>query len=222
MISCPSCGVSNNTLAGICICGHLLETEDVTPTGWETVRIAAPQLRRTFRRLLPISIWVIVGGAVIGLILADSGLRSRIMGASAAEEKIDATDHANLRRGMDVKVIAILDGESFTAAETNGAEIHVRLGGVDAPELDDYFGEQSRESLVTLIAGKTVTIDELKIYNGGLALARVNVEGRNVNLEQLRGGYAWISGNASEFIPSAELDNYRETEVAARSSKVGL
>src|SRR3954451_8085065 len=123
---------------------------------------------------------------------------------------------------MDVKGVAILDCESFTATDSGQNEIHVRLGGVDAPELDDYFGEQSRESLVTLIGGKTVTIDELKIYNGGLALARVNVEGRNVNLEQLRGGYAWISGNASEFLPSAELDSYRQTEVAARSSKLGL
>jgi endonuclease YncB( thermonuclease family) len=186
------------------------------------MKVSIPPRKWTIRRILPISIWCIVGLAVLGLVVSDAGLRSRLFGGSTTSAGARPGDGQRSRNKIDARVVTVLDGESFTATDSAKNEIHVRLAGVDAPKPDDYFGEQARENLVGLIRDKSVTVEELKTDAGGALIARVSVDGQNVNLEQLKGGYAWISGNASEFLTSGELENYRETEVAARSGKVGL
>ena len=221
MSICPNCGVSNDR--DVCICGHLIESEEELPRGWETMK-DVPVKPRTWnvRRILPYSIWLIVGVAVLGLALTDSGLRTRLFRGQYTSQHRSADVQRKLPAKITVRVTSVLDGESFAAIDSLGNELQVKLAGVDAPASGDYFADQARESLADMIGDKPVQIDALKEDERGRVLARVAVEGKNVNLEQLKGGYAWIAGNATEFLTSAELEGFRQTEVAARSNKIGL
>ena len=61
---------------------------------------------------------------------------------------------------LDVYVEKVSDGDSFVA-KYNGKKIRVRMYGVDAPELKQKHGKESKEYLENLILGKKV---ELKVF----------------------------------------------------------
>jgi hypothetical protein len=67
----------------------------------------------------------------------------------------------------------------------------IRLNGIDAPEKSQAFGQKSREYLASLVSGKNVTVVYKSKDRYGRVLGTVFADSVNVNLEMLRGGYAW-------------------------------
>jgi micrococcal nuclease len=58
------------------------------------------------------------------------------------------------------KVVAIIDGDSAKVLRDKKT-IEVRLVGIDAPEMDQPFGKQSKRFVSKLIFGKTVDVKDL-------------------------------------------------------------
>jgi hypothetical protein len=118
--------------------------------------------------------------------------------------------------------VSVPDGESFMAVDANLTEFRVRLAGIQAPKLDDYFGEQSKVNLATLVSNKTVSIERLRHEDDGSVAAIVTLDGRNINLEQLRAGYAWLAGNAGDVLVPEAVELFKRGETLARFGKMGL
>jgi endonuclease YncB( thermonuclease family) len=98
----------------------------------------------------------------------------------------------------------------------------VRLAWIDAPEKGQPFANVSRKSLGGLVAGKTVQVIERGVDRYGRTVGTVEVDGRDVNLEQLRRGLAWVY---DRYIANARSDvqnGYRAAQEEARKEAAGL
>ena len=92
------------------------------------------------------------------------------------------------------KVIAVLDGDTVLVKRAKGL-VKIRLVGIDAPEKLQTFGETSKHSLSDMVMGKQVTIKSQAIDKYGRMVASINVNGLDVNAEQIRRGMAWENSN---------------------------
>lgn len=89
------------------------------------------------------------------------------------------------------QVVKVADGDTVTVLAQNGTRYRVRFLGIDAPEKNQTFGQDSRQNLDRLVYRKQVTVD----YNGndryGRIVGKVLLDGKNINLEQIKSGCAW-------------------------------
>ena len=92
---------------------------------------------------------------------------------------------------MDARVVHVADGDSFAVADSSGTT-RVRLYGIDAPEHDKPYSREAKKMLSDLIYGKLVHIDEVDRDRYGRVVARVQVDGTDVNAEMVRRGAAWV------------------------------
>jgi micrococcal nuclease len=91
---------------------------------------------------------------------------------------------------FSAKVIAVMDGD--TVLVLRGAQkIKVRMANIDAPEKDQAFGKQSRDSLLEMVGKKQVQIDSQAVDQYGRVVGLIKVDGRDVNQEQVKRGMAW-------------------------------
>jgi len=125
-------------------------------------------------------------------------------------------------------VTEVIDGDTFYCIPKEkiaGVRIHkdgsisVRLYGIDAPEKDQPYGQEARNSLKDLVKEKTVRLDIKDIDKYERAVALVYVGSLNVNLEQVKRGYAWAY---LEYLESPYISEYYSAEKEARSKGLGL
>ena len=91
------------------------------------------------------------------------------------------------------KVIDVIDGDTFTCFTDENDLLKVRLAEIDAPELNQPYGEHSKQSLSKLISSEMVRLDITDTDSYGRSVGRVKrSDGIDVNAEQLRAGAAWV------------------------------
>ena len=91
----------------------------------------------------------------------------------------------------DLRVVRVADGDTFTGLDAENRQVKIRLHGIDAPEAAQAIGTVSRKALADLIAGKTVSVEEVDRDRYGRVVANVRVAGKLVNAEMVRSGLAW-------------------------------
>lgn len=96
--------------------------------------------------------------------------------------------------GDIVSVVRVSDGDSFAASMAEGAEIEVRLLGINAPEGSECFGDQSRDALESWLSSGEVTLvtdaETTDQFNRDLRYVYVN--GLNINHEMIATGHALV------------------------------
>ncbi|MGC4396021.1 thermonuclease family protein [Hydrogenophaga sp. T2] len=116
-------------------------------------------------------------------------------------------------------VVAIADGDTLTArcGEPGAYEqVKVRLAEIDAPEKAQPFGERSRQHLAELCFRQMATIRATARDRYGRTVARVECQGQDANLEQVRAGLAWAY---MKYLTDPEV---KVQEEAAHAAGVGL
>lgn len=114
------------------------------------------------------------------------------------------------------KVIGVSDGDTLTCLAAGKQQIKVRLSQIDAPEKDQQFGQQAKQTLSTAVFGKQVTLREETTDKYQRTVATVFADGRDVNLDQVKSGMAWV------YKQYARDPAYFRAEVSARSARAGL
>jgi len=94
--------------------------------------------------------------------------------------------------GEQATIAFVFDGDSFEAS-VDGRVEEIRLLGINAPEEDECFGEQSRDALISAVDGQEVAL----VRGGsedrddfGRLLRYVYLDGRNINEAMLFHGHA--------------------------------
>jgi endonuclease YncB( thermonuclease family) len=88
-------------------------------------------------------------------------------------------------------VIGVTDGDTLTVLRINRPEV-IRLLGIDAPERGQAYGDRAKQYAATLSFGKLVTVEAAGRDRHGRLLAEVRLpDGRSLNRELVRTGYAW-------------------------------
>ena len=85
-----------------------------------------------------------------------------------------AINHAATITG---EVVAVADGDTIIVLDADKVQNKIRLGGIDAPEKTQPFGQASKQSLSDLVYGKTVVINTDKTDRYGREVGKVLVDG---------------------------------------------
>lgn len=122
----------------------------------------------------------------------------------------------NNRKTDAWEVIGITDGDTIRV--NNGDElITIRLHGIDCPESGQAFGKRAKQFTSNQCFGKTITYRKVDIDRYGRTVATVYLnDGRELNLEIIRAGYAW------HYRRYSDRQDYAEAEAQARAEKLGL
>jgi len=88
-------------------------------------------------------------------------------------------------------LVRVKDGDTL-AVKIQGAEMDFRLSGIDAPELDQPFGSESRDALAEIIGEKLCVLLPVDRDAYGRMVAYLWVGELNVNEEMMSRGMAWF------------------------------
>ena len=111
------------------------------------------------------------------------------------------------------QVVSVTDGDTLVVVTANDQRMRVRLSDIDAPEKDQPHGLEARHALVELVLHQTVRLDVRKNDRYGRQLARVFVNGTDVNAELVKQGHVWIYRQYSRDPSLLEIEqSARETQ----------
>lgn len=89
-------------------------------------------------------------------------------------------------------MVAVQDGDTLTLLDASNHQTKVRLAEIDAPELSQSFGNQSKKALSALVFGKSVTVEVATKDKYGRTVGRVFVGAVHANAEVVKAGMAWV------------------------------
>ena len=128
-----------------------------------------------------------------------------------------ASAEAMVLRGV---VSEVRDGQSIVVI-SGGRKFNVLLQGVDAPELNQEFGETSRQHLANLVLDKAVDVHFSQLQSEHVT-AKVFSNQLDVGLQVIRDGAAWFDGVGNHSLTDDERGLYAEAERIAQTEKRGL
>ena len=88
------------------------------------------------------------------------------------------------------KIIHISDGDTVHLLTDNKEKIKIRLNDIDAPESKQAFGNKSKENLKNYIYQKNVVVEYKNKDKYKRVLGTIYYQNRDINLQQIKDGYA--------------------------------
>ena len=120
------------------------------------------------------------------------------------------------------RVVRIADGDTITVLDFSDTQHRIRLEGIDAPESHQAFGTQSKKNLSEMVFGKEVTVVYQKTDQYGRLVGKILVDGKDINLEQVKAGLAWHYKFYEDEQTPEDRDLYAKAEDEARAARRGL
>lgn len=138
--------------------------------------------------------------------------------------------HDQVKPGQMVKggllqgqVVNVADGDTITLRDDKQQEYKLRLAYIDAPEKAMEHGQQARQALARLVEKKKVEARVEDVDRYGRGVARIIVNGQDVNLAQVEAGHAWhYAQYARKNQSGSEFSEYEKAQRQAKSRKQGL
>ena len=134
-----------------------------------------------------------------------------------------------IRADFTAKVRKIVDGDTIHVVDKYGNQFKIRLTGIDAPEKNQAYGLESKNQLSEAInnrwvfleskpnEGKPYTVDRYK-----RVLAKVILNGADINLLQISSGYAWHFKRYQNQQSPSDQKAYDYAEKNAKKNQLGL
>lgn len=122
---------------------------------------------------------------------------------------------------LNGQVVGLAGGDTLKIRDDRHVQHTVRLAGVDAPEKFQTYGQRAEDSLRELVFQRYVTVD-IPRKGGSPGLGKVLLQGRDMNLEQLKRGAVWYDKNRAQDLTPEEREAYAAAEADARAQRVGL
>jgi len=128
-------------------------------------------------------------------------------------------------------VVGVSDGDTITVLDSERQQHKIRLGGIDAPEKAQPFGQRSKENLSRLVFKKEVAVDWTKRDRYGRIVGKVMVQPSDcpscpktldAGQAQLSVGMAWWYRKYAKEQPPEDRGRYEFEEQEAKARRVGL
>ena len=129
------------------------------------------------------------------------------------------------------RVVGVADGDTITVLDANREQHKIRLGGIDAPEKAQPFGQRSKESLSAMVFGKEVDVQWNKRDHYQRIVGKVWVQPvscptcpktLDAGLAQLTLGLAWWYQKYAKEQSPEDAGRYEFAEQEARAKRAGL
>lgn len=117
-------------------------------------------------------------------------------------------------------VVHVADGDTLTVRTGtfgNFKKEKVRLYGIDAPEMNQRYGSESKEWLMARVMGQPVTVEKENEDQYGRLVGRVYEKGKYINAEAVQAGMAWYYKQYSK-----GADDLFRAEQNAKRLRAGL
>jgi len=112
-------------------------------------------------------------------------------------------------------VTGVTDGDTVDVRLDSGM-VRIRMHAIDAPERGQAHGQAAKQALSRLVFGKAVQVEPIEQDRYDRLVARLWIDGLDVNATMVRQGYAWV------YRAYADDPAYCAYEKAARDLKRGL
>lgn len=89
------------------------------------------------------------------------------------------------------RVVGVHDGDTLTLLTADKTSVKVRLAQVDAPELGQPYGKDSKKVLSDLVFDREVRVEVLKLDRYGRTVGEVFVGTVDVDRRMVHDGAAW-------------------------------
>jgi endonuclease YncB( thermonuclease family) len=106
------------------------------------------------------------------------------------------------------RVVSVTDGDTVKVLDANKRQHKIRLVGIDAPEKHQSFGYVSRMHLGMLVFWRTVTVETNNRDKYKRELGKLILDDKDINLEQVRAGYAWHYKKYMREQSTVDRENY--------------
>ena len=142
--------------------------------------------------------------------------------APAQALSVQAQQGNEVQLVIEGKVVRVADGDTITVLDKDNKQHRIRFQGIDAPESKQAFGQVSKENLSKMVFGKQVTVLYSKMDKYRRVVGKVLIDGKDVNIEQVKAGLAWHYKKYQEEQPQEDRVSYARAEEDARAAKRGL
>ncbi len=121
------------------------------------------------------------------------------------------------------QVTFVSDGDTVHVRDTDGQKHKLRLAFIDAPELNQAYGQDSRRGLSERLLRQEVSVQVFYRDQYGREVAKVLHRGQDMNLWQLQQGAVWhYVYHARKEQNQADFAAYAAAAKAARQQRSGL
>jgi len=120
------------------------------------------------------------------------------------------------------QVVAVLDGDTVEVLDAAQTRHRVRLAGIDAPEMEQPFGDRAKAYLLALAGGKRVEVLALERDAYGRDVGKLLADRREINLAMVREGHAWWYRTYAAEQSQVDRVLYEAAEAKARAGRIGL
>jgi len=120
------------------------------------------------------------------------------------------------------RVLRVIDGDTLVVLGPGNAQHEVRLAGIDAPELDQRYGQASKDHLSRRVAGRFVVVDWNKRDYYERLVGKVLLAEQDAGLAQVRAGLAWHDTRHHGEQTRTDRVRYARAEEEAQNAKRGL
>lgn len=165
--------------------------------------------------------------SLLGLAILLASCASRVPESLPGAEQPSADSDATSTRsevlpttpGLEIMIDRISDGDSVRATSAEG-DLEIRLIGVNAPEIDECFGDRSADLLEQLVGNARVTVHPWPPERDdfGRELGFLVADGQFVNLALIQAG-AVVARAQSDH---AFIGEFEDAETQARETQTGL
>ena len=114
-------------------------------------------------------------------------------------------------------IIGVSDGDTVTLLTKDNKQIKIRLHGIDCPEKNQAFGMKAKQFTSNLVFNQEVSLEIFSKDQYGRTVGEIFLpDGRSLNKELVRAGYAW---QYQQFSKDPKL---KVLEIDAKKEKRGL
>ena len=120
------------------------------------------------------------------------------------------------------RVVGVTDGDTLKILVAGQELLRVRIAFCDAPEKRQAFGTRAKQAMSELAFGKEIELRRHAIDRYGRTVAQVFVDGKDVGLEMLRQGFAWVYDRYITDASTEVQETYRKAQEEAKAERRGL
>ncbi|RPH03499.1 MAG: thermonuclease family protein [Alphaproteobacteria bacterium TMED93] len=120
------------------------------------------------------------------------------------------------------RLVKVVDGDTIRILDQGSNIIKVRLAGIDAPEITQQYGIQSRIALKRMLKDRKFTIQILNKDRYGRSVGIIYIDQLDVNHNMIKEGNAWAYRKYLKTLPGQKGIYYIEAETTSKLGKKGL
>ena len=126
--------------------------------------------------------------------------------------------YANDTDLYDLFVLNVVDGDTIKVELENKIK-KIRFSAIDTPETRQIHGKKSKKFLYNLINKKKIKFHKLGTDRYGRLLGIIYLNDKDVNLEMVIKGHAWVYRKYLKTIPKGQLKTYSQVAKAIKKPK---